>query len=71
MGWHSGAVHVPVCWGTWMSPDLGWACPRSRVTFDPTKVLPWAWHEVKGKAMAANEAGYSGIVLTVGLRERQ
>ena len=73
-GWHSGAV--PVCWGTWMSPDLRWACPRSRVTFDPIQVLQWAWHEVKGEvkgeAMAANEADYtSGIVLTVGLEERQ
>ena len=34
---------------------------------DPIQVLQWAWHEVKGKAMAANEADYtSGIVLTVG-----
>ena len=45
---------------------------RSRVTFDPTQVLQWAWHEVKGEAMAANEADYTGgIVLTVGLEERQ
>ena len=71
-GWHSGAV--PVCWDTWMSPDLRWACPRSRVTFDPIQVLQWAWHEVKGEAMAAkaNEADYTGgIVSTVGLEERQ
>ena len=65
-GWHSGAV--PVCWGTWMSRDLRWACPRSRVTFDPIKVLQWAWHEVKG---AVNEADYTGgIVFTVGQGER-
>ena len=45
---------------------------RSRVTFDPTQVLQWAWYEVKGEAMAANEADYTGgIVLAVGLEERQ
>ena len=55
-----------------MSPDLRWAYPRSRVIFDPIQVLQWAWHEVKGEAMAANEVDYTGgIVLTVGLEERQ
>ena len=46
--------------------DLRWACPRSRVTFDSIQVLQWAWHEVKGEAVAANEADVtSGIVLTI------
>ena len=55
-----------------MSPDLRWAYLRSRVTFDPIQMLQWAWYEVKGESMAANEADYtSGIVLTVGLEEGQ
>ena len=39
---------------------------------DVYQVLQWAWHEVKGEAMAVNEADYtSRIVLTVGREERQ
>ena len=60
-GWHSGAV--PVCWGMWMSRDLRWACPQSRVTFDPIQVVQWAWQEVKGEAMAAYEADYTGGIV--------
>ena len=33
------------------------------------QVLQWAWHEIKGEAMALDYS--SGIVLTVGLEERQ
>ena len=58
--WHSGAVHVLPCW----LPEV--ACPLSRVTFDPIQVLQW---EVKFEAMAVNDT--SGIVLRVGLEERQ
>ena len=35
----------------------------SRVTFQPCLVLLWAWHGVKGEAMAVNEAEHTtGIV---------
>ena len=36
-----------------------WACPLSRVTFEPCQVLLWAWHGVKGEAMAVNEAEHT------------
>ena len=58
-------------WGTWRCRDDRWACPLSDVTFDPHQALPGAW-QVKGEAMAVNEAEYiSVIVWTVGLEDRQ
>ena len=68
--WHCGAP--PSLWGPWMSRDGRWACPPSCVTFDPSQVLPWAWQEVKGEAMAVNEADYTGVIVwTVGQEGRQ
>ena len=46
--------HVEVTW-----PEVG--VSRSRVTFNPILVLQWAWHEVKGDAMAANEAEWNRV----------
>ena len=39
--------------------EVMWAYPLSRVTFEPCRVLPWAWHGVKGEAMAVNEAEHT------------
>ena len=48
-----------------------WASPLSRVTFEPCQVLLWAWHGVKGEAMAVNEAEHTtGIVWKVRREER-
>ena len=42
------------------------------MTFDLSQVLPWAWQEVKGEAMAVNEADYTGVIVwTVGQEGRQ
>ena len=49
-----------------------WACPPSGVTSDPCQVPWWAWQEVKGEAMAVNEADYTSVIVrTVGPEERQ
>ena len=45
-----------------------WACPLSRVIFKPFQVLLWAWHGVKGEAMAVNDT--TGIVWKVRREER-
>ena len=42
----------------------------SCVTFEPRRLLLWAWHGVKGEAMAVNEAEHTGIVWKV-LREER
>ena len=56
--------------GLWDS-TVWWACPPSRVTFEPCQVLLWAWHGVKGEAMAVNEAEHTtGIVWKVRREER-
>ena len=44
----------------------------SGVTSDPCRVPWWAWQEVKGEAMAVNEADYTSVIVrTVGPEERQ
>ena len=46
--------------------------PQSSVTFDLHLVLVGAWQEIKGEAMAVNEAeNTSAIVWRVGPEERQ
>ena len=41
------------------------------MTFDPAGCLG-AWQEVKGEAMAVNDAAYCGVIVwTVGPEERQ
>ena len=50
---------------------MRYECPLSRVTFEPDQVLLWAWHGVKGEAMAINEAERTtGIVWKVRREER-
>ena len=56
---------------TQLGGDDRWACPPSSVTSDPCWMPWWAWQEVKGEAIAANEANYIVIVQTVGPEERQ
>ena len=49
-----------------------WACSLPGVTFDYCQVARWAWQEVKGEAVAVNEADYTiEIVRTVRPEERQ
>ena len=44
----------------------------SGVTSDPGQVPWWAWQEVKGEAMAVNEADYTSVIVrTVGPEKRQ
>ena len=40
-----------------------WACLPSRVTFQPCRVLLWAWHGLKGEAMAVEHT--TGIMWKV------
>ena len=64
--WHRGPVLRP--WDPELNGEVGvrWACPLSLVTFEPCQVLLWAWHGVKGEAMAVNEAEHTtGIVWKV------
>ena len=42
----------------------------SRVTFEPCQVLLWAWHGVKGEAMAVNEAEHTTGILWKVWREK-
>ena len=59
-------------WGPCMSRTGRWARPLLCVTFDLWQLLPGACHEVKGEAMAVNEADYISVfVRTVGPEERQ
>ena len=52
--------------------DDRWACSPSGVTSDPCQMPWWAWQEVKGEAMAVNEADYTSVIVwTVGPEERQ
>ena len=53
-------------WCPQLGRDDRWACPPSGVTSDPFQVPWWVWHQVKGEAMAVNEAGQ-----TLGPEERQ
>ena len=59
-------------WGLHMSRTKRWACPLLGVTFDPCQLLLGACQEVKGEAMAVNEANYTSVfVWTVGPEERR
>ena len=52
--WHCGPM---LClWDPQLGRDDRWACPPSSVTPDPCQVPWWAWQEVKGEAMAVDEA---------------
>ena len=42
----------------------------SRVTFEPCRVLLWAWHVVLGEPMAVNGAEHTGIVWKVRREEK-
>ena len=43
-----------------------------RCASDPCQVPWWAWQEVKGEAMAVNEADYTSVIVqTVGPEERR
>ena len=44
-----------------MRPTKRWACPQLCVTFDPRQLLLGARQEVKGEAMAVNEAKYTSL----------
>ena len=49
-----------------------WACPLLCVTFDPWQLLLGACQEVKGEAMAVNEAKHTSVLVwTVGPEERR
>ena len=42
------------------------------MTFDPCKVPPWLWQEVKGEAMPVDKADYTSMIMrTIGPEERQ
>ena len=59
-------------WGPQPWRDDKWACPPSGVTSDPCQVPWWAWQEVKGEAMAVNEADYTSVIVrSVEPEERQ
>ena len=49
-------------WGEQPGRGDRWACPEFGATFAPRQVPVGAWHEVKGEAMAVNEAPYAGAV---------
>ena len=46
-----------------------WAFPQSRGTFEPCQMLLWAWHWVKGEAMAVMRQHTTGIVGRYGERK--
>ena len=59
-------------WGPQPGRGDRWAFLLSGVIFVPRQVPWWAWQEVKGEAMAVNEADYTSVIVrTVGPWERQ
>ena len=74
--WPCGPMLHLWAWDQWddhaqARRDDRWACPPCCVTFAPHQVSQGAWQEVKGEAIAVNEAAYSGVIVwTVGPEER-